>query len=59
MNDDGATIEIKGTALSVHGVAYLMRKLQNTGYFKNVEMKETFQDNSVKENAGFRLHHDM
>ncbi len=53
MNDDGATIEIKGTALSVHGVADLMRKLQNTGYFKNVEMKETFQDNSVKEMQAF------
>jgi Tfp pilus assembly protein PilN len=53
MNDDGATIELKGTALSVHGVADLMRKLQNTGYFKTVEMKETVQDTSVKEMQAF------
>lgn len=53
MNDDGATIELKGTALSVHGVADLMRKLQNTGFFKSVEMKETVQDNSVKEMQAF------
>lgn len=49
MTDEGATLELKGTALSVHGVADLMRKLQNTGFFKKVEIKETYQDSGQKE----------
>ncbi len=53
MTDAGSTIELKGTALSVHGVADFMRKLQNSGYFKNVEIKETYQDASVKEIQAF------
>jgi Tfp pilus assembly protein PilN len=53
MTDDGPNIELKGTALSVHGVADLMRNLQNTGYFKTVEIKETFQDTNSKEMQTF------
>lgn len=53
MTDDGPAIELTGRALSVHGVADLMKKLQTTGYFKTVEMKETFQDSSEKEMQSF------
>jgi Tfp pilus assembly protein PilN len=53
MTDEGSTIELKGRALSVHGVADLMRKLQGTGYFKTVEMKETFQDSAQKDLQAF------
>ncbi len=53
MTDEGPTIELKGTALSVHGVADLMQKLQNTGYFKTVELHDTFQDTTVKEMQAF------
>jgi Tfp pilus assembly protein PilN len=53
MTDEGSTITVKGVALSVHGVADLMRNLQRTGYFKNVEIKETFQDEAVKDMQAF------
>lgn len=53
MTDEGTSIELKGTALSVHGVADLLHKLQATGFFKNVEMKETSQDSKVKEMEAF------
>jgi Tfp pilus assembly protein PilN len=53
MTDEGSTIELKGTALSVHGVADLMQKLQSTGNFKTVELHDTFQDSAVKEMEAF------
>lgn len=53
MTDDGSKINLKGVALSVHGVADLMRNLQRTGYFKSVEIKETYQDEKVKEMQAF------
>lgn len=53
MTDDGPSIEVRGTALSVHGVADLMKKLQTTGFFKEVTIKETYQDSSVKEMQAF------
>jgi len=48
MNDDGANINIEGTALSIDAVANLMANLKRTGYFKNVEMKESYQDDQVR-----------
>ena len=53
MIDNGASIDIQGTALSVHGVANLMENLQKSGKFKSVEIKETFQDNAVKDMQAF------
>jgi len=47
MNDDGPNISIEGTALSIDAVANLMANLKRTGYFKNVEMKESYQDETV------------
>jgi len=48
MNDDGANVSIEGTALSIDAVANLMANLKRTGYFKNVEMKESYQDDQVR-----------
>ncbi|MFI5110602.1 MAG: PilN domain-containing protein [Terriglobales bacterium] len=47
MNDDGPNINIEGTALSIDAVANLMANLKRTGYFKTVEMKESYQDDQV------------
>ena len=47
MNDDGPNINIEGTALSIDAVANLMSNLKRTGYFKTVEMKESYQDDQV------------
>ena len=53
MNDDGANVNIEGTALSIDAVANLMANLKRTGYFKNVEMKESYQDDSVRTMQAF------
>jgi type IV pilus assembly protein PilN len=55
MNDDGANISIEGTALSIDAVANLMANLKRTGYFKNVEMKESFQDDQVRSMQAFNF----
>jgi Tfp pilus assembly protein PilN len=55
MKDQGANISIQGTALSADAVANLITNLQKTGYFKNIEIKETFQDESVKDMQAFQF----
>ncbi len=53
MREDGNNITLNGVALSVDAVANLMRNLKSSGYFKNIEIKSTFQDDSVKDMASF------
>lgn len=53
MKDEGGAINLEGLALSHDAVANLITNLQKTGYFKNVEIKETFQDASTKDMQAF------
>ena len=53
MKDDGNAINIEGLALSQDAVANLITNLQKTGFFKNIEIKETYQDESVKDMQAF------
>jgi type IV pilus assembly protein PilN len=53
MKDQGASIDIEGLALSQDAVANLITNLQKTGFFKNVEIKETLQDDTVKDMQAF------
>jgi type IV pilus assembly protein PilN len=53
MNEDGANINIEGTALSIDAVANLVANLKRTGYFKTVEMKESYQDDQIKAMQAF------
>jgi type IV pilus assembly protein PilN len=53
MNDDGTQITLKGVALSIHGVADLMRNLQDTGFFKTVDIKSSYQQESAKDMQAF------
>jgi Tfp pilus assembly protein PilN len=53
MKDEGGSINMEGLALSEDAVANLITNLQKTGYFKNVEIKETFQDAQNKEMQAF------
>jgi Tfp pilus assembly protein PilN len=55
MKDQGANVAIEGTALSTDAVANLIANLEKTGYFKNIEIKETFQDESVKDMQAFQF----
>jgi Tfp pilus assembly protein PilN len=42
-------------ALSTDAVANLISNLQKTGYFKNIEIKETYQDEQVKTMQAFQF----
>jgi Tfp pilus assembly protein PilN len=55
MQDQGGSVNIVGMALSTDAVANLIANLQHTGYFKNIEIKETFQDDSYKELQAFQF----
>jgi type IV pilus assembly protein PilN len=55
MKDQGANISIEGMALSTDAVANLIANLQKTGYFKNIEIKETYQDDQVKDMQAFQF----
>ena len=55
MKDDGSKIDLNGSALSVQQVANLMKNLQGTGYFKSIELKETAQDDQVKDMQQFNF----
>jgi type IV pilus assembly protein PilN len=53
MVDQGANVAIDGMALSSDAVANLISNLQKTGFFRNIEIKETFQDESVHDMQAF------
>src|ERR1700689_5204306 len=55
MQDQGANVAIDGTALSSDAVANLISNLQKTGYFRNVEIKESYQDESIKDMQAFQF----
>lgn len=55
MQDAGTSINLVGTALSVNAVASLMQNLKSTGQFKSIEIKETFQDDAVKNMQAFQF----
>ena len=55
MQDQGANVSIDGMALSSDAVANLITNLQKTGYFRNIEIKESYQDESVKDMQAFQF----
>jgi Tfp pilus assembly protein PilN len=55
LKDAGATIDIQGMALSEDAVANLISNLQKTGFFKNIEIKESLQDEQIKDMQAFQF----
>jgi Tfp pilus assembly protein PilN len=55
MDDSGPQVNLEGTALSTDAVANLIANLQKTGFFKTVEIKETYQDESIKDMQAFQF----
>jgi len=55
MKDDGSSVNITGTALSADAVASLIQNLQKTGHFSSIEIKETYQDEGVKDMQAFQF----
>jgi Tfp pilus assembly protein PilN len=55
MDASGPSVSLEGTALSADAVANLIANLQKTGFFKSVEIKETFQDEQIKDMQAFQF----
>ena len=55
MQDQGPNVAIDGTALSSDAVANLISNLQKTGFFRNIEIKESYQDDNVKDMQAFQF----
>ncbi|HEY1463089.1 MAG TPA: PilN domain-containing protein [Terriglobales bacterium] len=55
MDDTGPNLNIQGMALSTDAVANLITNLNKTGYFRNIEIKETYQDEQVKDMQAFQF----
>jgi len=55
MKDQGSSVDIEGMALSTDAVANLISNLQKTGFFRNIEIKETYQDDQVKDMQAFQF----
>lgn len=55
LDDTGAQVNLEGTALSTDAVANLIANLQKTGFFKTVEIKETYQDETIKDMQAFQF----
>ena len=55
MKDQGASVDIEGMALSSDAVANLISNLQKTGYFRTVEIKESLQDEQIKDMQAFQF----
>src|SRR6266568_2201545 len=48
MRDDGPSVSLEGVALGPNSVANLMTNLRRSGYFKDVELHETAQEDNPK-----------
>ncbi len=55
MDDTGPSVKLEGTALSTDAVATLIANLQKTGFFKSVEIDETYQDDQIKDMQAFQF----
>ena len=55
LKDQGASVDIDGMALSHDAVANLISNLKKTGNFGNIEIKESMQDESVKDMQAFQF----
>ena len=55
MDDTGPSVSLEGTALSADAVANLIANLQKTGFFRTVEIKETYQDEQIKDMQAFQF----
>lgn len=53
MRDEGTSITMEGIALSNTSVANLMDNIRKTGYFKSVELKETVQEDVIRDMQSF------
>ena len=53
MKDDGTNINLDGIALNIDAVANLMKNLKKTGVFRNIQIKESYEDDLSKDMQAF------
>jgi Tfp pilus assembly protein PilN len=46
IRDEGQSIAIEGMAITPNAVSEIISDLKSTGYFRNIEIKETYRDDS-------------
>jgi Tfp pilus assembly protein PilN len=55
MKEEGNNVNIEGTAIGATAVANLIGNLKKSGAFKNVEIRETWQDEGYKDMQAFQF----
>jgi Fimbrial assembly protein (PilN) len=55
IRDEGEGIAIEGTAISPNAVSRIISNLKSTGYFRNIEIKETYRDDSNNKTHTFEF----
>jgi Tfp pilus assembly protein PilN len=55
IRNQGETLAIEGMATSTNAMAQIISDLRSTGYFKDIEIKETYQDDSKNKTHAFRF----
>lgn len=55
INNDGESVAIDGMATTPNAVSKIISDLKSTGYFSNIEIKETYRDDSTNKNHSFEF----
>ena len=48
VKDQGASVKLEGTALTANAISTLISDLETTGYFTNIEIRETYREGKRK-----------
>jgi len=55
IRDEGESIAIEGMAITPNAVSEIIYDLKSTGYFRNIEIKETYRDDSKNKTHSFEF----
>ena len=55
IRDEGESITIEGMAITLDDVSEIISDLKRTGYFKNIEIKETYRDDGQNKTHAFEF----
>jgi Tfp pilus assembly protein PilN len=55
IRDQGESIAIEGMAITPNAVSRIISDLKSTGYFRNIEIKETYRDDSKNKAQTFEF----
>lgn len=55
IRDEGESIAIEGMAITPNAVSEIISELKSTGCFRNIEIKETYRDDSTNKTHAFEF----